>query len=119
MTEGNLLRNYPATQRRYPRSKKHIWPDVLIQSTNENTITIQNKEIQGEYTLMDNQIKLLRDLLANNNIQLNSVRADESVPEAERSNKTIKDRCRATFNSTPFPTLPPSSLSSSWQQHSG
>ena len=39
-------------------------------------------------------------------IQINCVAAGEHVPEAERNNRLIKERVRATFHSLPFKALP-------------
>ena len=39
-------------------------------------------------------------------IEMNYATTDEHVPEAERNNRTIKERIRATYHNLPFKAIP-------------
>lgn len=54
----------------------------------------------------DNEFASLETALSDIGIALNTVSRDEHVPEVERHIRTLKERCRATFNSLPFTKLP-------------
>jgi hypothetical protein len=56
--------------------------------------------------LGDNEFETLRGELAQHQIQLNRAAPEEHVPEIERFNRTIKDRCRTIFNTLPFKKKP-------------
>jgi hypothetical protein len=56
--------------------------------------------------LGDNEFETLRGELAQHQIQLNTAAPDEHVPEIERFNRTIKDRCRAIYSTLPFKKIP-------------
>lgn len=54
----------------------------------------------------DNEFASMKTVLSDLGITLNTVSRDENVPEVERHIRTLKERCRATFNSLPFTKLP-------------
>lgn len=54
----------------------------------------------------DNEFSSLESGLSEIGIMLNVVARDEHVPEIERHIRTVKERCRATFNSLPFRRMP-------------
>ena len=54
----------------------------------------------------DQEFKPLKDDLQEWKIDLNLANAQEHVPEAERNNRTIKERVRAVFHSLPFRAIP-------------
>jgi hypothetical protein len=56
--------------------------------------------------LGDNEFETLRGELAQHQIQLNTAAPDEHVPEIERFNRIIKDRCRAIYSILPFKKIP-------------
>jgi hypothetical protein len=57
--------------------------------------------------LMDGQFESLRADLADLRINLNTVSADEHVPEIERRIRTVKERTRCIYNTLPFQQIPP------------
>lgn len=56
---------------------------------------------------VDNEFASLEAQLSDFGIGLNVVSRGEHVPEIERHIRKLKERCRATFSSLPFTTLPP------------
>lgn len=54
----------------------------------------------------DNEFSSLETGLAAIGIVLNTVARDEHVPEIERHIRTLKERCRATYNALPFKRIP-------------
>lgn len=54
----------------------------------------------------DNEFSSIESGLSEIGIILNVVARDEHVPEIERHIRTVKERCRATFNSLPFRRMP-------------
>lgn len=54
----------------------------------------------------DNEFHSLEVRLSDLGIALNVVSRDEHVPEVERHIRTLKERCRATYNSVPFTSWP-------------
>lgn len=54
----------------------------------------------------DNEFEALRPGLAEMGIMLNVVARDEHVPEIERHIRTVKERCRAIYNTLPFTRIP-------------
>lgn len=54
----------------------------------------------------DNEFNALEVGLSEMGIILNTVARDEHVPEVERHIRTLKERCRATYNALPFRRLP-------------
>jgi len=56
--------------------------------------------------LGDNEFEPYRGMLASDRIYLNITSADEHVPEVERYIRTIKERCRAIYNTLPFKKFP-------------
>jgi hypothetical protein len=56
--------------------------------------------------LGDNDFETLRGELAQNQIQLNTAAPDKHVPEIERFNRSIKNRCRAIYSTLPFKKIP-------------
>ena len=57
--------------------------------------------------LADNQFKSMRGSLVDLHAQLQITSCDEHVPECERFNRTIKERVRANFCTSPFTYMPP------------
>lgn len=54
----------------------------------------------------DNEFAPLETELSGCGITLNTVSRDEHVPEVERHIRTLKERCRATYNALPFKKWP-------------
>lgn len=54
----------------------------------------------------DNEFAPIEAGLAEMGIALNTVSRDEHVPEVERHIRTLKERCRSTYNSLPFRKVP-------------
>lgn len=54
----------------------------------------------------DNEFATLEGPLSNAGMTLNVVSAEEHVPEVERFIRTLKERCRAVYNTLPFKRLP-------------
>jgi hypothetical protein len=54
----------------------------------------------------DNEFEPLRATLADAGSHLNVTSEDENVPKIERYIRTIKERCRATYNTVPFKKMP-------------
>lgn len=50
----------------------------------------------------DHEFESTRDALLDLGVQLNTTARNEHVPEAERYNRTIKDRVRSAYNMPPF-----------------
>ena len=61
---------------------------------------------QIEIAIMDGEFEVLRGELADLNIYLQATARDEHVGDIERHIRTIKERCRAVFNTLPFLYLP-------------
>ena len=55
---------------------------------------------------MDSQFESVRDKAHLMGMTLNTVYADEHVPEIERCNRTIKERVRSAKATLPFKKLP-------------
>ena len=56
--------------------------------------------------LADGQFHPCKHEFAEMKIDLNCVAHDEHVPEAERLNRTVKERCRCNYHMTPFTKIP-------------
>ena len=55
----------------------------------------------------DREFRHMMDAVADGlNVHMNYTNTDDHVPEAERNNRTIKERFRATVNGLPFKTMP-------------
>jgi hypothetical protein len=54
----------------------------------------------------DNEFEPLRGVLADSGSHLNVTSEDEHVPEIERYIRTVKERCRANYNTVPFKKMP-------------
>lgn len=54
----------------------------------------------------DNEFANLEAGLSGMGVALNTVAADEHVPEIERHIRTLKERCRAAYNALPFRKMP-------------
>lgn len=54
----------------------------------------------------DNEFAVLENGLAEVGVVLNVVARDEHVPEIERHIRTLKERCRAIYNTLPFTRMP-------------
>ncbi len=62
---------------------------------------------QVEHAQCDNEFWPLMDPLANDfGVEMNCANPQEHVPKAERNNRTIKERIRATYHRIPFKCLP-------------
>lgn len=59
----------------------------------------------------DNEFETLKPGLADMGVTLNVVSRGEHVPEIERHIRTIKERCRAIYNTLPFTRMPARMLS--------
>jgi hypothetical protein len=55
---------------------------------------------------MDGQLEPMRGDLASVGVHLNTVSANEHVPEVERYIRTVKERVRSTYNTLPFKRMP-------------
>ena len=58
------------------------------------------------HVLMDGQFETLRSELADIQVNLNTVSANEHVPEIERHIRTVKERVRCIYNMLPFKKMP-------------
>ena len=86
-----------------------------ISNQNMKTLLASVKQVKSTYmkrgfilthVLMDGQFEPLRADLADIQIDLNTVSADEHVPEIERHIRTVKERVRCIYNTLPFKKMP-------------
>lgn len=86
-----------------------------IQNRRIDTLLVGIKRIKMTYARRgfvvnkaagDNEFSPLETGLSGIGVTLNTVSRDEHVPEIERHIRTLKERCRATYNSLPFRRLP-------------
>jgi hypothetical protein len=74
--------------------------DVILRTYNKAGFVITAIRCDGEYREM---MDIVSDEL---NVEMNYTNAQEHVPEAERNNRTIKERMRATFHRLPYRAIP-------------
>lgn len=86
-----------------------------LENRRSETLAISLKRIKMTYSrrgfavtqvAADNEFAVLETQLANIGISLNTVARDEHVPEIERHIRTLKERCRETYNALPFKRWP-------------
>lgn len=81
--------------------------DSLLSSVKGIKMTYARRGFVVTKMAADNEFAVLDAPLASMGISLNTVACGEHVPEIERHIRTLKERCRATFNSLPFNQWPP------------
>ena len=74
--------------------------DIILRHYNKADFRIKRIECDREYTTLMNPVQDGMD------IQMNYTNTSDHVPEAERNNRTIKERVRATFHRLPYKMLP-------------
>ena len=87
----------------------------LVQTTHNNIILKAILNVRSVYKkrgfmlrmmLMDGAFESLRGALAEKQIESNICSENEHVGEIERTNSTVKERCRGIFNTIPFKRMP-------------
>jgi len=94
---------YYRTVQYLPRQTADIYRDAIV-----DIIRLYNRAgMKVERIHADNEFRAvlddIRDILG---VQVNYANPQEHVPEAERNNRTIKERIRATYHRLPFTKLP-------------
>ena len=85
---------------------KHQTPGVYREVLQEIFRVYNTGGFQVTTIRCDNEFRPLIEPLANEfNVDMNFANAQEHVPEAERNNRVIKDRVRATFHRLPYRRL--------------
>lgn len=79
---------------------------TLLSSIKRIQATYARRGFRMNMVAGDNEFATLEGPLSNAGISLNVVSADEHVPEIERHIRTLKERCRAMFNTLPFRRMP-------------
>ena len=79
---------------------------TLVKSVKQIQQLYMQRGFRITEVLMDGQFEPTRGDLAVMGILLNTVLADEHVPEVERYIRTIKERVRSVYNSLPFKRVP-------------
>ena len=74
--------------------------DVIFCQYNKGGFVIKTIYCNREYCAMLNKVSDDLDVV------MNYTNASNHVPEAERNNRTIKERIRATFQRLPFKAIP-------------
>ena len=74
--------------------------DVIFRRYNKGGFVIKTIYCDGEYRAMMNKVSDDLDIV------MNYTNASNHVPEAERNNRTIKERIRATFQRLPYKAIP-------------
>ena len=74
--------------------------DVIFRQYNKGGFVIKTIYCDGEYRAMMNKVSDDLDVV------MNYTNASDHVPEAERNNRTIKERIRATFQRLPYKAIP-------------
>lgn len=96
------------------RAIRFCTAEALANRRNE-TLLVGMSRIKAAYStrgfmanrvLADNEFEVLRPGLAGMGVLLNCVARDEHVPEVERHIRTVKERCRAIYNTLPFQRIP-------------
>lgn len=75
---------------------------TLLTGINSIKETYARRGLLANTFITDNEFAELATPLSGLGIRLNVVSRDEHVPEVERHICTLKERCRATYNSLPF-----------------
>lgn len=79
---------------------------ILLESIKGIKGTYARREFLMNTVLVDNEFAALDRPLAGVRDTLNVVALNKHVPEVERHIRTLKERCRATFNALPFKRMP-------------
>ena len=74
--------------------------DAILRHYNQAGFVIKTIHCDGEYKAMMDQV---RDDL---DVVMNYTNASDHVPEAERNNRTIKERIRAAYHRLPYKAIP-------------
>jgi hypothetical protein len=74
--------------------------DVILRKYNSAGFMIKMIHCDGEYRSMMDDVK------DNLDVEMNYANAFDHVPEAERNNRTIKERVRAAYHRLPYKKLP-------------
>ena len=74
--------------------------DKILRHYNNAGFVIKVIHCDGEYRSMMDKVK--DDL----NVDMNFTNAQDHVPEAERNNRTIKERIRAAYHRLPYKAIP-------------
>ena len=74
--------------------------DVILRHYNNAGFVIRQIDCDGEYRAMMDQVS--DDL----DVKMNYTNAGDHVPEAERNNRTLKERIRATYHRLPYKAIP-------------
>ena len=74
--------------------------DVVLRHYNNADLMIKTIQCDGEFRAMFESVKDELD------VNMNYTNAGDHVPEAERNNRTIKERFRVEFNRLPYKALP-------------
>ena len=74
--------------------------DAILRHYNQASFVIKTIHCDGEYKAMMDQV---RDDL---DVVMNYTNASDHVPEAERNNRTIKERIRAAYHRLPYKAIP-------------
>ena len=73
--------------------------DFMVTVYNQGGFTIKYIDCDNEFRPLDNIA------VSKHHVAINYANPQEHVPEAERNNRVIKERCRATFHRLPFTYL--------------
>ena len=73
--------------------------DSIVTVYNQGGFTIKYIHCDGEFR------PLVNFVASKHHITMNYANPQEHVPEAERNNRVIKERCRASFHRLPFTYL--------------
>ena len=74
--------------------------DKVFRFYNQRGFQIKQMNVDRQFE------SIMADVADNLDIEMNYTSADEHVPEAERNNRTIEERVRATYNALPYKALP-------------
>ena len=74
--------------------------DVIFRQYNKGGFVIKTIYCNGEYRAMMNKVSDDVDIV------MNYTNASNHVPEVERTNRTIKERIRTTFQRLPYKVIP-------------
>lgn len=80
--------------------------ETLLTSLKRIRATYARRGFLANMIAADNEFASLEGPLSNEGMALNVVARDEHVPEIERHIRTLKERCRAVFNTLPFNKMP-------------
>ena len=88
----------PLDNRTAPELYKRL--DVILRHYNDGGYNIRSIHCDQEFKPIMDEVKDELD------IKMNYAVTDEHVPEAERNNRTIAERIRATYHNLPYKTMP-------------